>query len=764
MPQRVFGPVRGAGVQVTELEGQRPIEPGARGVVGYVGILERGNPGELIVISSERQLAKKVGGIISDSILPDACQDYWSLAQGAGGMLLVRVTDGTEVKASAPLYARQAGRTVVGTVRAKNGGRWGGKDAVYSGVLADDGDVTNIALTTAVPMGKDQWKGGYVELAGAPNKRYPVTGNTTAGVVSVASDQTMAVDLAAGDPANLRYYLVLERESRGLSIEIRDGEEDPANEFGLYVYLDGDLVNPYPNLSMSPTSRRYWVDVINKDGNNDEIEVVDSFTGARTANIRPSGGGWGVVSAVDATTMTAKIHELIVQTSPTGANPTVALGTTTDAMRAQVITITMTSATAFTAVSDKFGALGTVGSGTLAVLYTPNNKWTPPFTITNGGTVLATGDVLKLHYMPFEANALVGGYLFPDRVNAKRTKYRIVSNTHKIVTVADGSLMTDVSTANDEFMIQAQINLSGGRDGNAGVTDTHYTAAWSVDSSPFNRVAGKGFGLIKFATPGITSSAVQKACQTYAAAKNFQHREEIPANIVTEDAADTFVNDTVGRSDYSVVSFPSFGYVNDPASVDEVKLKLVSLTGMIHGREARIANDYDGYHKAEAGVDATLPRIVELTTGDNVLNEEQLNPRGINVIKKRKGQFIMWGDRTLWTSSEWKFKHQREQMSHYEHDLMAAYDYIMFELNQLGTREKARASLNGYFHPEWKKGALDQDFKFTDACSIKIDRENNTPAVKAQGDMMADIYLRLTDTVERFRIRIGKMGIFEAVV
>jgi hypothetical protein len=68
---------------------------------------------------------------------------------------------------------------------------------------------------------------------------------------------------------------------------------------------------------------------------------------------------------------------------------------------------------------------------------------------------------------------------------------------------------------------------------------------------------------------------------------------------------------------------------------------------MIHGREARIAADYSGYHKAEAGTDAILPAILDLPTGDAILDEEMLNPVGISIIKKKSGNFILWGDRTF---------------------------------------------------------------------------------------------------------------------
>ena len=110
---------------------------------------------------------------------------------------------------------------------------------------------------------------------------------------------------------------------------------------------------------------------------------------------------------------------------------------------------------------------------------------------------------------------------------------------------------------------------------------------------------------MKLATPGVTSTLVQKAGLSYAEARNYQYRVEIPANIVDESGAEAYINETIGRNDFGKTSFPSYAFVDDPLSEG---LKLVTLTGVIHGREALVAKNYDGYHKVAAGIDVTLPK------------------------------------------------------------------------------------------------------------------------------------------------------------
>jgi hypothetical protein len=758
MAQRRFGPTRAAGVALVEQEGDKPIQSAALGFAGYAGIFEKGKTNKLIVVTSKKQFVKKMGSYIPDSLAPDTCFNYFNLANGAGGLLLVRVTDGNELQSSLTLYGRYANvLTPMGVIKANNGGRWGGKEARYTADVTADTDITNVTLDTGVTMKVDEWKGGFVELEDVPNKRYQIIGNTDEGLISVATDQTMKDDYDGASGTSLRYYLTIDADrEKAVSVLISDGEENATTEFSLAVYVDGEFIKKYPNLNTNPTSGRYWVNVINNDDGNDEIEAVDLWTGAHAAPVRPA-NHYGIVDTVTETLMHAVIYDFAVS-SPGGGNPTFALGATDDEMVAQKITITMSGATSGAAVSDKFGALGTV---TLGTAFVPNNKWAPEFTVTAGASPLVATDVLTVHYKPFKSGELVGGYLYPDKANARNTKFRIIANDHDSVTVADGSDLTADGAADDEYMIEAKRDLEGGRDGNSEVVDATYNQkAWDTGLSPFNRVAGMNLGVIKMSTPGIASVSVQQNGRAYAEAKNHQYRYEIPSNVTTEQGAIDFVNDTLGRSDFAVVAFPSYGSVPDPES-DDGKLKLVSLTGMIHGREARIAADYDGYHKAEAGLDATLPGLLKVTTLDSILDEEQLNPVGIATIKKVKGNFVIWGDRTLYTDANWKWKHQRELMSYYEHVLQENFDWIVFAINDPVTEKVALTALKNYFLPEFTKRAL-RGKTFDEAATFKIDAENNTAASRTSGDMYADVALQLADTVERFVIRIGKQGIFES--
>jgi hypothetical protein len=763
MSTRTFGPTLGAGTRIEEQSGAQELVPGALGWAAYAGLTRKGRPNKLTLLSTATDFAQQIGGVIPEGFLADCASDFYQLANGAGGLGVVRLTDGNELKASRKLYNRRVGtaQAAVGLIEADNGGRWGGQAHKFLDVLDSSAGLLETTLqigtTNANAFKVDEWKGGFIVLSAVSNKQYPIIGNTATGLITVASDSKMKTDF--GVATDLKFYLQLDNGGQALSVQIDDGKENPGSEFSLNVFENGNSVKGWDNLSTDPTSARYWVNIINNDSGNFWITVTDLWTGAQAPDIRPA-NIYGVIASITATVLTATIFSMIIN-SPGGGNPTVALPSVNDTMVEQDITITMSSATAGTAVSSRFGALGAV---TLGTPFASPNRWTPGFTVTAGTSPLASTNTLVIQFRPFAPGSLVGGFIYPDKVNAKRVRYQITANDHNTITVAGGNDMTSVGAVADQFMVSAAQELFGGRDGNSSVVDATYIQAWDTNLSPFNDLNGKNLGLVKLATPGITSTAVQKAGVAYARAKNHQYRFEFDPTIVTESAALDFVNDTLGRDEYEVTAFPSYGMVPDPdpAASREGRLKQIPLTGMIHGREAQMAVTFGGYHRAAAGTTATLPRLLSLPTKDKTLNEELLNPAGINVIKKLKGTYIIWGDRTVHLDTQWKFKHQRELMSYYEHVLQDNFDFIMFAINDETNDNLAKASLTAFFLTEWQPKRALRGKTFKDACIIKVDDELNTALSRANGDEIASVALQLADTVERFIIRIGKQGIFEA--
>jgi hypothetical protein len=763
MAQRRFGPTLGAGVVVIEQEADKILEPAALGVTSYIGILERGDTGTLLSTFSKNGMAAKIGSRIPGSLVPDAGQDFWDLGQGAGELHFIRVTDGTERAASLVLYDREAVSNQVARIRAHNGGRWASRYQTLIGVIASpSAALTATTIATGVKMAINEWAGGQLILNAVQTQAYTIIGNTADGVISVQSDMNVKADFGAATDGG--FQLLLPRDAtREITVQIGDGEIDPANEWSLQVYLNGNPVLRYGSLSMDPNAPRYFVNMINDDQGNDLILVDDLNAPASVTPAKRPANEFGLIQTLTALTLTRNPMQLKVTNSPGGANPTVAASGDTDAMRyhAQLV-VTMTSATDFSVTCPGLGHGAAMGTGTLGTAFIPDSPVLPKFTLSNGSVALASGDTLLLEWLPFIPGALVGALVYPDKTKQPLKAFRIASNDHKSVTINAGD-MTTVGAVGGQFAVVWPQPLGGsgaigGYDGIAGVTDANFVPHLDPASTELRSLIGQNKGLVKVACPGRTTTTVQKAGLTFAEAMNWQYRVEIPDTVLTEDAAINYINGTIGRSDMGVVSFPSYGDVDNPDASGT--LKRVTLTGMIHGREALVAKNFGGYHKAAAGTDVTLPRVLRLPATN--LNEEQLNPVGINVIKWNKGNVIVWGDRTISVDPAWKFKHQRELMSHYENQLRESFDFIVFAINDEASQAVLLTSLRAFFLPEFTKRAL-RGAKFEDSCRIKIDDDINTNLTRANGELNAEITLRLADTVERFIIRIGKAGIFESL-
>jgi hypothetical protein len=387
--------------------------------------------------------------------------------------------------------------------------------------------------------------------------------------------------------------------------------------------------------------------------------------------------------------------------------------------------------------------------------------------VEGSGGVPTPGEKFTIYVLPLlEDEAINGRIFYPDVALAPKAGWIVSDNTEVGVSIATGDLTIGGTIGgNVKVRLQYRQTLMGGYDGIHDLASHDFSPAYDPSTSPFNQTEGQGYGLIKHATPGIwkiggnvDATTVQKAGQAYADQKNHQFRFEFQDTITDEFVAKAYL-DTIGRSDYEKCIFPSYASIADP--VKDGVLKLVSVTGMVHGVEARTAKDYNGYHKVAAGIYAQLPLIKELPTGDVKLNGEVLNPAGIPRIERKSGNYIVWGARLPSLDLGWKWCQQRELMSYYEHVLSESFDWIIFAINDELEQPAAVAALQSFFQPEWRKRAL-RGATFEEACEIKMDAENNTNATRDAGDMNVEIKLRLPDTVERFIITMSKMGIFES--
>jgi hypothetical protein len=319
---------------------------------------------------------------------------------------------------------------------------------------------------------------------------------------------------------------------------------------------------------------------------------------------------------------------------------------------------------------------------------------------------------------------------------------------------------TEGSKARVEYL-QPLVNGYDGLD--ADLQD--YLDVFSALDSPFNQIIESGFGNVMISTTGLSKLLnegdlvlVYKQAFQFCEGKPYLFFGETPLD--KSDPADmlSFWKDTVGRSDMAATFVPSYANIVDPDA--SAKRKEVSTMPMVMGLWALYATTNQGYHLPAAGEDAVLHRIVSLPEGWTELNEDVLTPAGLNVIKKRKANFRVWGARTLFENDQWKQLSVRLQMNHYVWTFLDAYDWVIFKLNDRFTRALVVATTTAYLRDEWAKRVLAGESE-ADAFTVKSDGDNNPQSEIDAGNAHLDMKLCFNKFIERLKVSVGPKGVTE---
>lgn len=529
-----------------------------------------------------------------------------------------------------------------------------------------------------------------------------------------------------GDPANPKYNIISQigkvittdipyaggatdsdlacwvENSLPLYILVKPSSLDP-DKWNLSAYYNGSLVANYEGLTLDPNSPSFCESVINSDKTNYYFTVESLYTGV----------------LYDKTTMPRM--EIATITTVTAATKTLVLNV----------------ATLITGLGNVDAFAPEYAGGTLKKIDTTTG-------VTTGSWRIKSSEKTYSGTGPY---------------------------TEVLQLVLEGSVgATDFSPA-DVVLLEGALGLGNGFDGKwvANATDlgTQILDTMEISTSPIKDLRSLENGLLKVAVPGYSEStdreAISKAGMALAEAFNYQFRYEAQQSDDYQTFKET-AEGTYGRSPWVVCNFPGWGQL-----IDDGVLYTVPVIGDILGEEARIATAYKGYYKAEAGVDAVLSRFLGLVVGTDTDYEmptevmEYLNPAGVNCLVKKYGNIVIWGDRTFASDSVWRWKHMREQMSHYEQVLLYSNDWVNFAVNNSALWPVLYGYLANYFRPEYRKGAL-YGKTFDEACLIIVDSTNNNQATIDDGDVHAEVILQFSGTVERVVIGMGRAAITEKVL
>jgi uncharacterized protein len=194
-------------------------------------------------------------------------------------------------------------------------------------------------------------------------------------------------------------------------------------------------------------------------------------------------------------------------------------------------------------------------------------------------------------------------------------------------------------------------------------------------------------------------------------------------------------------SEYAAYYYPWIKIIDEQARVE----RLVPPGGFVAGIYARSDNTR-GVHKAPANekVNGATGLEFDITKGQ----QDVLNPKGVNVIRKLPGRGILvWGARTLATNSLWKYINVRRLFIFVEDSVFRGTQWVVFEPNNEALWARVRQTITQFLTTVWRTGAL-MGLTEEEAFFVRCDRTTMTQDDIDNGRLIVVVGLAPTKPAE----------------
>lgn len=176
--------------------------------------------------------------------------------------------------------------------------------------------------------------------------------------------------------------------------------------------------------------------------------------------------------------------------------------------------------------------------------------------------------------------------------------------------------------------------------------------------------------------------------------------------------------------------------VVDPLRLSRSPTRAIPPSGHIAGQIAR-TDLAIGVHKAPANAVLDWAHDVSFALGEEP--HGILNEIGVNVVRPLPGRGLrILGARTVSSDPSWRYVPVRRLMLMVMKAIDHATQWVVFEPNDAGTRERVRLSLTVYLATLWQRGQLAGN-SIEQAFFVKCDLANNTDDDRAEGRLIADV-------------------------
>lgn len=525
------------------------------------------------------------------------------------------------------------------------------------------------------------------------------SGHATANIIlhtRVATNPRPSLTISASSPGAW---------GNQVAVVITDGANDPVNEFNLLVFQQDELtpLERFDNLSMVPgapnfvstaTASSRYIQVVSHALNADAQAGTSRGAGAvqtplntRTRlRINLNGDGYQEIDLqaavpspapnLDTADNIAAAIQARVRSSLSrlraSTNPSSFSGFTCQAINGVLL---LTS-----------GATGIASSVKVAPAANPSQD--------------ATG-LLKLGQLNGGVETLGAAVLRP-RLNPPRTP------PDNYYLLGDHAIPTEVAS------------VTAGSDGAEITTDQPYIDA-------FARLNDKE-DVSLIAVPGVGSSDLVSAGMNYCANRSLSDCffiGDMKPSDDTVDEAKNFRNAITMKNSYGAIYAPWVRML-DPTGRSSTPI-LVPPSGFVAGLYAK-TDAQRGVWKAPAGTSAALGGSVGLGVNFTDVQQGNLNPLNVNVIRQFAGSgIVVWGARTVTADPAWNYIPVRRMAIFLRVSIYRGIQWAVFEPNDEDLWASLRLNIGAFMMTLFRQGAFQGETP-TKAFFVKCDNETTTQA------------------------------------
>lgn len=751
------------GVYIQEIpSGLRPIEGVSTSNAAFVGKAEKGPVRKAKMVTNLQEFENNYGGIIADSSLSHAVRQFFN--NGGKKTYIVRIAGAGAVAADISIKDRKGAKTL--TIRAANEGAWGNKlDIVITDGLVDPGNEFAIQVyqdrSDLVPPLAPLLLEAHDDLSMNPDAKNYVVKVIAANSKYIAAVVNTTNNASAAAGTSRSGQLLVGNGAVALKLGLANGGAEALGTAGTAANSRSGA-NPSTN---PPADQRKFTINVNGDG---VQEVTIPPTPATGADIAAA-----IQTAVRALAPNNPTNQAAFtgftctfETAAAPGNPSYLLTSGVTGAGLTLVVGNSASNPISLAAGAKQFVIEIDGDG-------PHLVTLPAGALANG-TAIANAIQTAVQALTPKRAANVTAFK-PPPAPGFTCAYDVsaaAGNPSLVLTsgtpVGAGRLkstvrVTDAPSDNVAGLLKLGVKHTGREVGGSAILrpansktptfpgDTEYhlgdaSATGNVDGIPVFGADGAtpiaqdykdGFSALDIirdvnivSVPGNGDADVVDFGSNYCAVRgDCFFIGDTKKDDDTMEEAQAFITSLGVKTSYAAVYFPWLK-VSDPTGQSAEPIA-VPPSGFVAGMYARI-DAKRGVWKAPAGTEANIGGAVGLLTDITDVQQDFLNPIGMNVIRTfpASGR-VIWGSRTLATKSdpEYRYVPVRRTAIYLEQSIYAGIQWAVFEPNDEDLWASLRMNIGAFMMLQFRAGAF-QGKSAKDAFFVKCDNETTT-----QGDI-----------------------------